>query len=119
MIVVADENVQRTVVAALRQRGHDVRSIREVARGVSDDRVLDVANQESAVLLTYDRDFGELVFQQKLVAAGVILVRLAGLPAADIADIVASTMEIHGPEIQRAFTVITPQGVRVRRLPLS
>jgi len=48
VIVVADENVQRTVVTILRQKGYDVRSIRETAPGISDDSVLDIANRKKA-----------------------------------------------------------------------
>ena len=72
MILLADENVQRTVVDNLRQRGHDVHYVQEMTPGVPDETVLEMATRESAVLLTYDRDFGELVFRQKQSARGVI-----------------------------------------------
>jgi predicted nuclease of predicted toxin-antitoxin system len=80
MIFVADENVQRSVVEKLRQRGHDVRHIRELMPGATDDTVLRTTAGENAILLTYDRDFGELVFRQGRAATGVILVRCAALP---------------------------------------
>jgi len=117
MILIADENVQRTVVEGLRQQGHDVRHIQQMTPGVPDEAILDMANRESAVLLTYDRDFGELVFRQKRVAKGVILVRPVGMPPARIADLVAAAISTHGAEIERSFTVISSQGVRIRRLP--
>lgn len=119
MKFIADENVQRTVVDGLRQRGHDVRHIREETPGISDDAVLDIANGESAVLLTYDRDFGELVFQQRRAATGVLLVRLPDVAPAQVAALVATVVAAHGAEMEGAFTVIAPQGVRVRRLPLQ
>jgi predicted nuclease of predicted toxin-antitoxin system len=95
LILIADENVQRTVVEGLRQTGHDVRHIQQMTPGVPDEAVLDMANRESAVLLTYDRDFGELVFRQKRVAKGVILVRPVGIPPARIADLAAAAISTH------------------------
>src|SRR5690348_5368985 len=103
MILLADENVQRTVVESLRQRGYDVRHIRELTPGVSDDEVLSMATRDSAILLTYDRDFGELVFRQRQVATGVILVRFADLPPERIAELVAATISAHGRNRRRVY----------------
>ncbi len=75
----ADENVDRQIVERLRQDGHEVWYVAEMDPGVSDQEVLTFANNEQAVLLTADKDFGELVYRQELVNPGVILLRLAGL----------------------------------------
>lgn len=56
MNFLADESVDRQVVDRLRQDGHAVRYIAEMEPGISDDRVLDLANQEADVLLTADKD---------------------------------------------------------------
>ena len=63
MRLCANENVPGDCVAALRQRGHDVFWIRETARGSSDDAVLAKAQSEARLLITFDKDFGDLVFQ--------------------------------------------------------
>ena len=65
MNFLADESVDRPIVDSLRQRGHDVLYVAEMEPGISDDAVLDLANQEGALLLTADKDFGELVFRQR------------------------------------------------------
>ncbi len=75
----ADKNVDRQIVERLRQDGHEVWYVAEMDPGVSDQEVLTFANNEQAVLLTADKDFGELVYRQELVNPGVILLRLAGL----------------------------------------
>jgi predicted nuclease of predicted toxin-antitoxin system len=59
----ADENLDRQIVERLRQDGYTVWYIPEMEPGISDDEVLDLANQEGALLLTSDKDFGELVFR--------------------------------------------------------
>lgn len=64
MKILADEGVDRPIVELLRQSGHQVWYVAELEPGISDNVVLDLANRERAILLTADRDFGELVFRQ-------------------------------------------------------
>jgi predicted nuclease of predicted toxin-antitoxin system len=75
MNFVADESCARPVIQALREAGHDVVAIAEIARGATDDQVLERALKEKRVLITEDRDFGELVYARGRSSAGVILVR--------------------------------------------
>lgn len=113
MIFIADENVDRLIVEALRQAGHSVEYIAETDPSVSDDVVFNRANDKRAVLLTADNDFGEMVFRdQRLIADGVILIRLAGLSSQAKADIVCSAIGEHGNNLQNRFTVISPGNVR-------
>ena len=83
-------------------------------KGISDYDVLDLANREGAVLLTADKDFGELVFRQDKVARDIV-VRLAGLPPAIKAEIIAATIKDRGVEFLSSFTVIAPGSVRIRQ----
>ena len=115
MNFVADEGVDRQIVERLRADGHSVLYVAEMAPGIPDDVVLNRANQESALLLTADKDFGEMVYRQYRLASGVILIRLAGLSSAQKAQIVASAIADHIEEMSKAFTVIEPGRVRVRR----
>ena len=116
MNFVADEGVDAQVVVALRASGHTVAYVAEASPGMTDPDVLRLATDSSSVLLTADKDFGELVFRQGSAAHGVVLLRLAGLPEETKAAIVRSVVRLHGQEIPGAFTVITERAVRVRRL---
>jgi predicted nuclease of predicted toxin-antitoxin system len=60
MNLLADESCGGPVIRALREAGHDVVAIAEVARGSTDEHVLELALNEKRVLITEDRDFGEL-----------------------------------------------------------
>ncbi len=51
----------------------------EMKHGISDDEVLNIANQKGMILLTSDKDFGELVFRHDRITQGIVLIRLAGL----------------------------------------
>jgi predicted nuclease of predicted toxin-antitoxin system len=66
--ILADESVDGPIVKRLRQEGHTVQYIAEMTPGITDDMVLELANQEAALLLTADKDFGELVFRQRRVS---------------------------------------------------
>ena len=117
MKFLADEGVDKPVVDALREAGHQVWYIAEMEPGLSDEEVLTIASQIDALLVTADKDFGTLVFQMRWFTKGVILLRLAGLPPKAKAERVVWVIENYGSKMMRAFTVITPQAVRIRPLP--
>lgn len=115
MISVADESVDRPIVERLRHDGHNVTYVAELSPSISDEQVLQEASIRNALLLTEDKDFGELVYRLGRVHAGVVLIRLAGLPPAVKAETVANVLQDHGTELQGAFTVISPGAVRIRK----
>jgi predicted nuclease of predicted toxin-antitoxin system len=75
----ADESVERQIVHALRQAGSEVEYIAEIAPGAADPDVLARANRQSSILITGDKDFGELVYRRGQENSGVVLLRLSGL----------------------------------------
>ena len=66
MRLLADENVSRLVIERLRAGGLEVISIGETSSGASDKDILEAANVEDCILITEDRDFGELIIRQRL-----------------------------------------------------
>lgn len=72
----ADECVSAPLVQRLREAGHDVTYMAEAGPGTLDADVLRRANAEDRVLLTEDKDFGDLVFRSRMAAPGVVLLRL-------------------------------------------
>lgn len=115
MNFLADECVDRLIVGRLRKDGHEVVYVAEMDPGISDDTILKTANKAGCILVTTDKDFGELVFRQKRVSSGVVLLRIAGLPALHKADIVSSVIQTHSDKIKGAFTVVSPGTVRIRK----
>ncbi len=114
MNLVADESVDGPIVARLRADGHIVLYVAEHAAGLSDEEVLALANTQRSILLTSDKDFGELVFRQKRIAAGVILLRLAGEIPQRKADLVSQTLRNRSQELPGTFTVISARSIRIR-----
>lgn len=117
MRVFADESVEQSIVVQLRQEGHDVGYAADLMPGAPDDLVLRHANDRKALLLTADKDFGELVFRQRRVHHGVVLLRLAGLLATAKADLVVDALRRHADEVEGAFAVVSHHAVRIRTAP--
>jgi predicted nuclease of predicted toxin-antitoxin system len=116
MKFLADENMDVAIVERLRQDGHQVWYVVEMEPGIPDDEVLALANHEGAILITADKDFGELVFRLRYLATGIILIRLAGLSISAKSDILAMTIQEYGSELFSAFTVVAPKSIRIRKL---
>lgn len=116
MRFLANENFPRAAVDALRDAGHDVAWVRIVAPGAPDERVLELARGEGRVLLTFDKDFGELILKRGASAShGVVLFRL---PLARPDELVARVAAALAARTDWAdhFSVVEAQRVRMRRL---
>ncbi len=115
MRLLADEGVDKPIVDALREAGHEVIYILETNPAAEDSFILNMANTLELILITQDKDFGELVFRLKQIHQGVILVRLNGYSPVQKAEIVVQLFQKHNEELQNAFTVIQPNVVRIRK----
>jgi len=115
MNLLADESVEQEVVERLRADGHDTVYVAELSPSIADDQVLDEANARSALLVTADKDFGELVYRLGRIHAGVVLTRLAGLSPSAKADAVSELFRDHAAELPGVFCVIAPGSIRIRR----
>jgi predicted nuclease of predicted toxin-antitoxin system len=117
MNILADENIAFSVITRLRADGHFVELMAEIAKGDPDTSVLDIANQRNAVVLTEDKDFGELIMRHQMQAVGVVLIRLNGFSPIERAEIISRVIRVHESKLSGAFTVIRPRTVRIRPNP--
>jgi predicted nuclease of predicted toxin-antitoxin system len=110
-----DENAESRIGRALQVLGHDVKTIaRDYPASLPDRQILSLAVAEDRILVTNDRDFGDLIFRQGQPHRGVIYFRLPLDSTAD--EKIAQLQQIlvsHSERLDR-FLVITPRGVRVR-----
>jgi predicted nuclease of predicted toxin-antitoxin system len=105
--LISDENVPYPLVRALRQDRHDVLSVFESMRSVSDVAVLEKAVDEQRVLLTFDRDFGEMIFSRGYQAPpGVIFVREVPRSLAETIEAVRTIVSASAPRIDGYFVAI-------------
>jgi predicted nuclease of predicted toxin-antitoxin system len=117
MRFLADENVPRIVIERLRTQGFEVASISELQPGATDKDVLEIANTGNSILITEDRDFGEMVIRQRLGVRGVMLLELDRLSNAAQADVMVQAVSLHGDKLSGNLAVIEPERIRIR--PLS
>jgi predicted nuclease of predicted toxin-antitoxin system len=110
----ADEGVDVAIVASLRLLGRDVAYTAESSPSMGDDELLELAYSEERLLVTVDKDFGELVFRLGRATSGILLVRLPGLSSAAKANAVLQAVASHGTEILGNFAVLSPALVRIR-----
>jgi len=89
--------------------------ILETNQGIDDEFILAKANADKRILLTQDKDFGELIFRLKNAHHGVILIRLEGYKPAEKAEIVLNAIGKHSNELINSFTVIQPNAIRIRK----
>jgi predicted nuclease of predicted toxin-antitoxin system len=117
MRICANENLPEDCVLRLRQEGHDVLWIREAAPGSSDTEVLTRARKEDRLLITFDKDFGELVFRRGATAShGIVLFRIAQPSAAAVGARIAAILASRG-DWSGNFSVVEESAVRMRPLP--
>ncbi len=113
--LVADEGVDWPIVKRMRDGHHEVVYIAELAPSIDDAWILSYANEKGALLLTADKDFGELVYRQGKITTGVLLIRLGGLSPEAKADVVAAAIDKFSEELLGSFAVIAPGSLRIRR----
>ena len=115
MRIVADENLAYRMVKALRNEGFEVISIEEDVPSIPDNNVLSVAVKEDALLITEDKDFGDLVMLHKLPHRGILLLRLSGIETDEKIVRTLDVLRTYGEELKDSFTVLDVRRVRLRR----
>lgn len=90
--LLADENIPRTVITTLREKGYDVVSVWELKPGMSDEEVVKLAIKESRIIITFDKDFGRIALLKPNIM-GVIPLRIPPLNPLYVVEKVLSALE--------------------------
>ena len=117
MRILADEDVAGPLVTWLRSEGHDLIWMAEVGPGADDASVIGRAMEQDRVILTQDRDFGELVFRGTQRLAGVIYLRLATRNVAELVAAFRALWPRIEPRAPGHLVVVARGRLRVRPLP--
>lgn len=119
--LLTDENIGFRVIYPLRELGLDIKSILEDERGAQDSKVLSIANKEKRILITTDKDFGELVNAKQLAHAGILLLRLTDDSSKNKVKILQYVLTTYGEELSDTFTVIKDNLIRIgeKRIKLT
>lgn len=112
--VLVDAGVGRSVEDWLRQAGHDVQSVRDRDATMDDPDILAWAVQEQRLVITMDKDFGELVYHSGQAHAGVLLLRLEGANREEKVRVVEAIFSQHGDQLGGHFSVFQDGRLRIR-----
>jgi predicted nuclease of predicted toxin-antitoxin system len=105
----------RSLQAALTEWGHDVISAVTIDRQASDEQVLALALAKDRILVTEDKDFGELVFVQKRLHGTIV--RLVEMSVAAQVVALGELLEQHADELTaKSIITVSLRGIRIRRL---
>ena len=120
MRFLAAESCDAAIVRALRVAGYDLKAVSDTMRGAPDPWVLGAALHERRILLTEDKDFGELVFATEVSRAAAISVVLFRYPPAARPQLVRTLVDFvatRQAELAGAFVVLSPARARIRKIP--
>ncbi len=112
--IVADESLDFEVINQLRLNGIFVISILEAYSGANDVEVLSIAQREGLLLITEDKDFGELAYRQKHEHNGIMLIRLAHIPRQERIKIIVRSIIKYKSKMDGAFSVLSSSGLRIK-----
>ena len=115
MRLLADENCDYAVVRALRAAGHDVSTVSDVTPGAEDHIVAALANSESRVLLTEEKDSGQLAYATGHLTSGVVLVRYPAHARGTLGSAIVAVVAEFGARLIGAFVVVEPGRARLGR----
>lgn len=117
MRFLVDESCDFAVARALRAEGHDVVAVVESARGARDADVIRLAREEQRILLTEDKDFGQLVYADSRGHTGVVLLRFPPAARRQAPIAVLGLIARLSERLTRSFVVLEPGRARVSTLP--
>ena len=117
MILVADESVDFLIIQNLRQKGITVISISKDYSGLNDVSVLNLAYENNCILITEDKDFGELAFRLNYAHKGILLIRLSDIERKERIEIAVNTVEKYFDKFKNNFSVVTKRGLRIKTTP--
>ncbi len=112
MKFLVDECAGPSVAGWLISQGHEVYSVFDESPGMSDDDVLSKAASEERILITIDKDFGEMIFRERREHKGVILLRLADERSLNKIAVLQEVLENYSERISGQFVTATENKIR-------
>jgi predicted nuclease of predicted toxin-antitoxin system len=116
MRFLANENFPIKSIKVLRKYGYDVISVSEDFPSVEDSEVILYAQQKRCVILTFDRDYGELIYHYGFFAFGVVYFRFEPEYPEEPAEQLLKILDLGEIELLNKFTVVERDRIRQRKI---
>jgi predicted nuclease of predicted toxin-antitoxin system len=114
MTFLVDASTGNAVTAFLRGQGYDVLAVAESMPQAEDPDILARAVAEARIVITNDKDFGELVYRSGQAHAGILLLRLQDQRAANRVAVVEHVLQNYAAQLPNHFVVATETQIRIR-----
>jgi predicted nuclease of predicted toxin-antitoxin system len=102
------------IIRILEQAGHNTRSILLSTPGIADTAIIELANKEARLIITFDRDFGKLIFRNRqLPAEGIIYLRTSHLPPAETGALLVQVLR-SGWNFRKKISILSETKFRQR-----
>jgi predicted nuclease of predicted toxin-antitoxin system len=115
----ADECVDAPLIAKLREAGHDVVYIADTTPGVTDIQIVSIAIRERRLLLTDDKDFGEMVVRWRRPLPGLVLLRLDAIESGRRWTRLSAAIERYSDNLFGRFTIVEDSRLRSRAMTID
>lgn len=116
MKLLANENIPLASYKYLIEVGYDIIHVGEVNPSILDQEVMELAIRESRIIITFDRDYGTLIFKQGFKPLGVIYLRLSGYSPIFPGKFIETLLQINSFEFIGNFTVASEENIRQRKI---
>ncbi|MEM8996274.1 MAG: DUF5615 family PIN-like protein [Acidobacteriota bacterium] len=114
MRFMVDECTGPGIARWLRTKGYDTDSVFDEARGISDEKILEIAVREGRIVITNDdKDFGETIFRRRLAQCGVVILRLEDERLAAKTAALEKLLLHHQRLLANRFVVATQEKIRI------
>ena len=116
MRFLADENLEYPVITFLKDNNLDIVAVRDIMKGATDTEIIEYAFNNRLLIITSDKDFGELTFRLQRPNFGIILLRLSETDISEKAKILLAAIKTLDDEAFNKFIVIDKFKIRFRSL---
>ncbi|TLU97958.1 DUF5615 family PIN-like protein [Dyadobacter luticola] len=113
-MILADENIDHSLISYIRNAGFDVHSISELNRGLTDESIIELSRNPPKIILTEDKDFGEWVFAHNISGISVLFIRYHFKDTNAISQILVRLLSERMDSLFGHFTTVTIQKIRSR-----
>jgi predicted nuclease of predicted toxin-antitoxin system len=109
-----DVGVGKSVEGWLQSKNYDTKSVRDINSKASDKEILNLAKSENRMIITMDKDFGELVYRSGLSHSGVLLLRLEDAQAEEKVQVIDTILQKYSEKLEGHFCVFQDGKLRIR-----
>ena len=114
-----DVSAGRGIEEFLREKGYDTKAVRDIDPGMEDEEIIRIAVSEDRMIITMDKDFGELVYHCSLKHSGVLLLRLEDETQSEKVRILKHILDNYSTYLKGCFCVFQNDRLRIRRTKQS